>query len=292
MRLVTFSQRGAVRVGALVSQSGQDYVLDFSQALPAAPTDMVGFLSTGDTGMAAAKQAVASSKAKDLLPFSEVTLQAPILNPEKIVCLGYNYYAHTGKGNDEIPEFPTFFTKTNNTIIGPDQPIIIPRVTNQVDYEAEFAVVIGKKAHHVKREQAFDYIAGYTIFNDVSARDYQRRSTQWLLGKSFDTFGPMGPAIVTKDEVPDPQNLVLTLSRNGIETQHINTNQMIFQIPFLMEYLTDVMTLVPGDLISTGTPARMSVAQTLPPFLLPGDVLRIEIEHLGSLTNTLAAEEA
>ena len=195
-----------------------------------------------------------------------------------------------GIGKTEPPEFPTFFCKTANTVIGPGQAIVIPRVTSQVDYEAELAVVIGKRARHVAQEHALDFVAGYTIFNDVSARDYQKRTSQWMIGKSFDTFGPMGPALVTADEIPDPHRLELSLTLNGQEMQRTNTGNMIFSIPFVIAYLSAVMTLEPGDVISTGTPAKTELARNLPPFMKPGDTVRIAVEKIGELVNPVVAE--
>ena len=209
--------------------------------------------------------------------------------PGKIVCLGHNYFDHMGIGKTEPPEYPTFFCKTANTVIGPGQAIVIPRVTSQVEYEAELAVVIGKRARHVAQAHALEFVAGYTIFNDVSARDYQKRTSQWMIGKSFDTFGPMGPALVTADEIRDPHCLELSLTLNGLEMQRTNTGNMIFSIPFVIAYLSAVMTLEPGDVISTGTPAKTELARSLPPFMKPGDTVRIAVEKIGELVNIVVA---
>lgn len=162
-------------------------------------------------------------------------------------------------------------------------------MTDQVDYEAELAVVIGRPARHVTEDHALDFVAGYTIFNDVSARDFQKRTSQWMLGKSFDTFGPMGPALVTKDEIPNPHNLELSLTLNNLEMQRTNTQAMIFSIPYLIAYLSKVMTLEPGDILSTGTPAKTSMAKSVPPFMKPGDQVQIQIERIGELTNFVIA---
>ena len=166
---------------------------------------------------------------------------------------------------------------------------MIPAVTEQVDYEAELAVVIGKRAVRVPEERAFEYVAGYTIFNDVSARDYQKRTSQWMLGKCFDTFGPMGPVLVTADEIPDPHDLELSLTLNGLELQRTSTRQMIFSIPYLIAYISAVMTLEPGDLISTGTPAKTELAKSIPPFMKPGDEVCIRISRIGELINPVTA---
>lgn len=162
---------------------------------------------------------------------------------------------------------------------------MLPPESDQIDYEAELAVVIGRRARRVREADALSYAAGYTILNDVSARDYQNRTSQWMLGKCFDTFGPMGPALVTADEIPDPQMLDLRLTLNGLELQCTNTRLMIFQVPFLIAYLSSVMTLEPGDIISTGTPAKTEAAKTVAPFMHDGDVVTIRIEGLGELSN-------
>ena len=173
----------------------------------------------------------------------------------KPILLGLNYRDHAEETGQKIPEVPTLFAKYNNSVVGPGATILIPRATEQIDYEAEFAFVIGRPGHHIPRERALDYVAGYTIINDVSARDYQFVTSQWMVGKTFDTHCPMGPALVLKDEIPDPHTLDLSLSIAGEVLQRSNTRQLIFKIPETVEYLSQVMTLEPGDVISTGTPA-------------------------------------
>jgi len=289
MHLVTFSQHNQTRVGTLILQDKREVVLDLSRACPGLPCEMVELLRVGEAALAEARAAADRCDEQFLLPLGEVTLLAPVLRPDKIICVGHNYYDHMGIGKTAPAEYPNIFTKTNNTIIGPDQAIIIPPVTEQVDYEAELAVVIGRTARHVTEERALEFVAGYTIFNDVSARDYQKRTSQWLLGKSFDTFGPMGPALVTKDEIPDPHNLELTLTLNDLEMQHGHTGSMIFSIPYLISYLSEVMTLDPGDIVSTGTPAKTEAAKNVPPFMKPGDRVCIQIEKIGQLANPIVA---
>jgi len=292
MRLVTFSYQGQTRVGAHIQRAGQEAVLDLRRAQPDLPADMIGFLIAGEAVLERARLAVAEAEgdARNLLPMTEVVLLAPVPRPGKIVCLGHNYFDHMGQGRTAPPEYPTLFCKTVNTVIGPGQPIIIPRVTSQVDYEAELAVVIGQTARRVAQAQALEHVAGYTIFNDVSARDYQKRTSQWMQGKSFDTFGPMGPALVTRDELPDPHALELSLTLNGLELQRTNTRYMIFSIPWLIAYLSDFMTLEPGDIISTGTPAKTEAAKSVPPFIKPGDQMTLCIERIGELSNPILPE--
>jgi acylpyruvate hydrolase len=292
MRLVTFQHQGQVRLGAQASRSGVSYILDLNRAQPDIPADLLLLMRAGASALERARKASASAGEAQWIPESEVTLLAPLPRPGKILCVGHNYKGHLGIGREELPEYPNMFSKTANTIIGHKHPIVIPKVTAQVDYEAELMVVIGKTARQVSEAEALTYVAGYTIFNDVSARDYQKRTSQWLLGKSFDTFGPMGPALVTADEIPDPHCLDLELTVNGVPRQRANTRDMIFSVPLLVSYLSTVMTLEPGDVIATGTPAKLPEAANPQQFLEAGDVVRITIEKLGILENPVAAEAA
>jgi len=285
MRLVTFKYHNEVRLGA---QRGK-LILDLNKAMPAIPADILLFLAKGASALELAREALAAANADAFIPENDVTLLAPIPRPGKILCIGHNYAGHTSSNKNELPEYPNMFCKTANTIIAHGQSILIPHVSNQVDYEAEMAVIIGKRGYEITEPEAMDYVVGYSIFNDVSARDYQKRSSQWLLGKSFDTFGPLGPALVTKDEIPDPHCLNLELTVNHVPKQRTNTRDMIFSIPFLVSYLSKVMTLDPGDIIVTGTPSRLPEAENPQRFLEAGDVVNITIEKIGTLTNTMAA---
>lgn len=290
MRLVMFRYQGQVRLGVQVSRGGKPYLLDLNKAQPELPADILLLLRAGASALERVREALASAGEEQWIPESEATLLAPIPRPGKILCVGHNYKGHLGIGREELPEYPNMFSKTANTVIGSGQPILIPKAIAQVDYEAELMIVIGKTAWQVSEAEAQTYVAGYTIFNDVSARDYQKRTSQWLLGKSFDTFGPMGPALVTTDEIPDPHCLDLELTVNGVPKQHANTRDLIFSVPFLVSYLSAVMTLESGDVIATGTPAKLPEASNPQCFLEAGDVVRITIEKLGYLENPLAAE--
>jgi acylpyruvate hydrolase len=281
MRLVTFRHEQGERIGVQLAS----HILDLSRASAGIPTDMKTFLSQGESALAQTREALASIKEGWLLAESDITLLAPIPRPDKILCIGHNYTGHIGIGKTELPEYPNLFSKTVNTITGHNQPIVIPPATTQVDYEAELMAVIGKRAYQVSEDEAPEYIAGYTIFNDVSARDYQKRTTQWMLGKSFDTFGPMGQALVTTDEVPDPYTLDLELTVNGVPQQRINTRDMIFSIPYLISYISQGMTLEVGDVIATGTPSKLPEAAQQKRFLQAGDLVEIAIEKLGTLRN-------
>jgi len=279
MRLITFRHENHERIGVQL----ESHILDLSLVSADIPTDMKAFLSLGESAIAQTREALASIKEEWLIIGSDVTLLAPIPRPDKILCIGHNYAGHIGIGKTELPEYPNLFSKTVNTITGHNQPIIILPASTQVDFEAELMAVIGKCAYRVTEDEAKSCIAGYTIFNDVSARDYQKRTTQWMLGKSFDTFGPMGQSLVTPDEIPDPYTLDLELTVNGVPQQRVNTCDMIFSIPYLISYISQVMTLEIGDVIATGTPSKLPEAAEQKRFLQAGDVVEITIEKLGTL---------
>jgi acylpyruvate hydrolase len=291
MRLVTFSRNGEEHIGAQLARGGGRYLLDVSRARPDLPREMNALLAADGNARELIRRAARDLTADDLISESDVRLLAPVPRPGKIICLGHNYRDHMGKDRTEPQAYPTFFCKTGNTVIGPNAPIVIPPETKQADFEAELAVVIGRRVRRIAEQNAMGSIAGYTIFNDVSARDYQKRTSQWMIGKSFDTFGPMGPALVTADEIPDPHNLDLELRVNGVRRQETNTGRMVFSIPFLIAYLSAVMTLEPGDVIATGTPARIPPPPEAPEFLRPGDILEITIERIGRLANPVMAEK-
>jgi 2-keto-4-pentenoate hydratase/2-oxohepta-3-ene-1,7-dioic acid hydratase in catechol pathway len=220
----------------------------------------------------------------------DVKLRAP-LRPPKIVCVGLNYREHARESKMEIPDFPTIFAKFPTAIIGPGEPIVLPRNSSKPDYEAELAFVIGKRGRHVPAERWREYVFGYSNFNDVSARDFQMRTSQWMIGKTFDTFAPMGPAIVTADEVPDPHALDIGTVINGVTLQDHNTSDLIFKIPDLIAYLSSVFTLEPGDVISTGTPSGVGFSYDPPRWLKPGDEVVVRVQGLGDLRNPVVAEE-
>jgi len=222
-------------------------------------------------------------------PLREVRLLAPILRPGKIICVGRNYAEHARERGGEVPTQPIFFLKSNNTLCGPGDAIVIPPVTSQVDYEAEMALVIGKGGKNIPEDKAYEHVAGYMCMNDVSARDLQNADKQWFRGKSCDTFAPIGPWIVTKDEIPDPHKLRISLTLNGETMQDSNTGNMIFSIPFLISYLSRTLTFEAGDILSTGTPEGVGGARTPPVFMKPGDSVSITVEKIGTLTNPVVA---
>lgn len=225
------------------------------------------------------------------VPLSEAQLHAPVGRPSKIIAIGLNYEDHAAETGGEAPEKPIVFAKYSNTIVGPDEAIRIPPITEQADYEAELGVVIGRPAKNVTESEALDYVFGYTNCNDVSSRDLQfSEGGQWTRSKSIDTFAPVGPYIATRDEVPDPQDLSIRCVLNGKTMQDSTTAKMIFPVPELISFLSTGMTLMPGDLIMTGTPAGVGFARDPKVFLKAGDEVTIEIEGLGSLTNPVEAE--
>jgi len=223
-------------------------------------------------------------------PISDIEIGPPVPNPGKIICIGQNYRDHCEEQNKPIPKNPILFSKFNNAIIGPDKDIIKPRITDKLDFEGELAFVMGKHCKNVSSHKAMDCIAGYTIFHDVSARDIQFGDRQWLRGKSFDTFAPMGPYLITADEVPDPHDLDIVTRVNDQIMQDSNTSNLIFNIPYLIEFITRAIPLEPGDIVATGTPAGVGVFRNPPVFLKPGDVVTIEIENLGVLQNRVVQE--
>ena len=288
MKLVTFVHNGARRLGTLQVQDGRQVVIDLNQLEPDLPVDLVRFLEEGDAARGLAEKALV--RAGEGLDVSSVTLKSPVPCPGKIICVGLNYRDHAAESGHPIPDYPTIFSKYANAVIGPEEPIIIPKVTDEVDYEGELAFVIGRRGRYVSENDALDYVAGYLPFNDVSARDFQKRTSQWTIGKTFDNFAPMGPALVTSDEVDDPHNLDIRVTIGDQVMQESNTRHLIFTVPCLVAYLSQVMTLEPGDVISTGTPSGVGFARKPPRFLQPGDVVHVEIEGLGTLSNPVVSE--
>jgi 2-keto-4-pentenoate hydratase/2-oxohepta-3-ene-1,7-dioic acid hydratase in catechol pathway len=282
MRFVTFAHEGRVRPGALVpGRTGE--VLDLGGVVDGLPPTLAEVLAAPPALHDALRAALASPDPAHVRA-DGVRLLAPVPRPGKILCVGYNYRGHEATGAD--PQFPDVFAKTANTVVGPQDDVILPRASDEVDYEAELAVVIGRTAHEVAPEDALRHVGGYTLFNDVSARDWQRRTSQWALGKSFDTFGPLGPAVVTPDEVPDPHALDLELRLNGEVTVRASTRDMVFRVDVLVSYLSQVMTLEPGDVIATGTPQKLPGALRTQRPLRDGDQTTITIGGVGTLTTT------
>ncbi len=218
-------------------------------------------------------------------------LAAPVPNPEKILCVGLNYRRHADEFGDAAPDAPNVFAKFANSLIGPHDTIGIPSVTAEVDFEGELAVVIGRRCRHVTADNALAYVAGCMVFNDVTARDLQRRTSQWTAGKAIDTFGPCGPAVVSLDEVGELKNLRLRTTLNGALMQDASISEMIHSVPETIAFLSRFMTLTPGDVIATGTPHGVGFRRDPPIFMRPGDVVEVEIDRIGTISNRVAAEE-
>ncbi len=290
MKLITFVHEGQLRLGALAALDGQERVYDLNRLEPRLPAEILAFLEAGQPALTLARQALAAAKPDQGLDPAAVKLKAPIPRPGKIICIGQNYLAHAQESNAGAPPFPIIFAKFANTVIGPGDPIVIPSSVQKPDYEGELAVVIGRRGRNIPETSALDYVAGYMPLNDVSARDWQSRTSQWVIGKTPDTFCPMGPALVTADEIPDVQNLWLRTVIGDEVLQEGHTSLMIFSVAHLIADMSQVMTLEPGDVIATGTPSGIGAARTPPRWLRPGDVVRIEIEKVGVLENVVAAE--
>jgi acylpyruvate hydrolase len=290
MKLVTFLHNGQERLGALQPDTQDQKIVDLNRADSRLPDNMLAFLEAGESARSLASRVLAAPPAAAVVDRAAVKLKAPIPRPGKIICLGLNYRDHAAESNQAVPTYPIVFAKFGNVVIGPGEAIVIPKLTQEVDYEAEFGVVIGKRGRAIAEADALSYVAGYLPFHDVSARDYQMRTSQWVIGKTFDTFGPMGPALVTADEIPDPDDLDIQLRIGGEVLQSSNTRNLIFSVPQIIYHLSAVMTLEPGDVIATGTPGGVGASRNPKRFLKPGDVVRIEIERLGTLENPVVAE--
>lgn len=279
MKLVTFSAAdGAARPGLLLGDS----VVDLA---PGGFADALDAISKG----AATLRDYADKPASSPVPVGEVRLLAPILRPPRIFCVGLNYRDHAIESKMEIPKVPTIFLKLPSAIIGTGEAVRLPSLTKQPDYEAEFAIVIGKGGRRIAADRWREHVFGYTILNDVSARDVQLSTSQWTLGKSFDTFCPLGPAVVTDDEIADPHSLDVRLSIGGEVLQHSNTRELIFKAGELIAYISSITALQTGDIISTGTPAGVGLGRNPQRWLKPGEVMTAEVDGLGKLTNPVAA---
>jgi 2-keto-4-pentenoate hydratase/2-oxohepta-3-ene-1,7-dioic acid hydratase in catechol pathway len=287
MRLITFSEKNEenFRVGVLEGPNGQSLIADLQGNKLGLPTAMRPLLEYLNGDFRPLARAVALDDTLPRLAMDTLTLGPVVPDPHKIICIGLNYRDHAHETNLAIPEVPTVFAKYSNTLIGQGAPILMSPASSQVDYEAELAFVIGRRAKDVSQNEALSCVAGYTIFNDVSARDYQLRTSQWTLGKSFDTFGPLGPALVTPDEIPNPHALGIKLRVGEELLQDSNTSEMIFSIATLVAHLSSAMTLEPGDVVATGTPAGVGFTRKPPRYLHPGETVEIEIEGLGKLQN-------
>ena len=311
MRLVTYTSRGTTRAGAMVDA---EHVVDLARgfanraasgathALRELPADMLGILDLGDEGLDAAQAVVAwaGSRVDDTAlrdagviwrtDEAGFRLDAPIPEPRTVYAIGLNYRAHAAEMGATLPTRPIVFAKVRTCIIGTGDAIEIPKASEQVDWEAELCFVIGKAGRHISAEHALEHVAGYMNGNDVSVRDWQMHFPTWMMGKGFDTHGPIGPYLVTRDEVPDPHALKLQLWVNGVLKQESSTDDLIFNIPQIIEYVSEAITLQPGDIFFTGTPAGVGMGRTPQEWMKAGDLVKVEIGNLGVLENPVVAE--
>jgi 2-keto-4-pentenoate hydratase/2-oxohepta-3-ene-1,7-dioic acid hydratase in catechol pathway len=284
MRLATIITTEGPRAAMQVGRA----FMDLNHTDPNLPANVRAFLELGADGIARAQDAMGRRTAA-FCDASEVLLAPPVTDPKKIIGIGRNYAAHAAEAGVEPPKEPVIFAKFNTTLNGHDKPVPLPppEVSTQVDYEAELVIVVGKAGRFIKKADAYKHIAGYSCGNDVSVRDWQRKEGgQWVLGKSFDGAAPLGPVIVTADELPNPHKLRIQLRLNGKTMQDANTSEMIFKCDDLVTYISQACTLQPGDLIYTGTPSGVGASRTPPVWLKDGDVTEIEIEEIGVLKNT------
>lgn len=304
MKLISYRKDGQEGIGVVVDERVVDINAGWATLLGGSGTlahDMVHLLELGEGALRAVRevlhtyqQRLTSNPAEAQavsFPLSEVTYRPPVTRPQKILAIGANYRAHCAESGMPIPQKPIVFVKVTSALIAHGEAIVYPRITQELDYEGELAVVIGKRARHVPEGDAMQYIAGYTIMNDVSARDLQRTEGQWSRAKGCDTFAPCGPWLVTADEIADPHHLALETRVNGEVRQQANTGDMVFPIPFLIAYITSAMTLLPGDIITTGTPAGVGVYRQPRGLLKPGDEVAIRIEKIGELRNPVVSED-
>ncbi len=315
MKLVTFRARGRSRVGVWernwvidLTQAGVQYFAKRLVARSAAraraflPPEMTAFLKEGDEALELAREIVDDLHPRLVDPegsralrdagiawqAEEVRLEPPVTSPGKILCVGRNYRRPAGVPASE-EQYPTFFGRFAHTLLAPGAPFVLPEVSEQVDYEGELVAVIGRHGRSIPESRALDFVAGYAIFDEISVRDYQKRTTQWFIGKNFDHSGPMGPALVTRDEIPDPQALILSVDVSGERLQEASTETMIFPVAALIASASEAMTLEPGDLIVTGTPSGVGATRTPPRWLHAGDVVRVAITGLGILETPIVA---
>ncbi len=252
---------------------------------------LLDVIQGGPEALLRIQSAVETNAPGGIFPLSSVKLLAPIPKPAKIICIGLNYREHAIESKMEIPKTPTVFSKYASCVIATGDNIVLPKNSTKPDYEAEMAVVIGKNGRHIKAADWQEYVFGYTIMNDVSARDFQMATSQWMIGKTFDTFAPMGPCIVTANEIADPHQLDISLTINGQTLQNSNTRELIFRVPELIEYLSSVFTLEPGDIISTGTPSGVGLSFNPPRWLKAGDQVTVKLQGVGELVNPVVAEQ-
>jgi len=289
MRLLAFQKNGSQHIGAL---DGEE-VVDLSIVAPDVPGELVDIIEGGDDCLKQIAEAVASAGEDARIPLRDIDWLPPTRKAGKIICLGLNYAAHAAEGGHDRPEYPSFFMRGNSSLVAHEKPIFRPLASETLDYEAELVAIVGKRAKHVKQDEALDYIWGYSVFNEASIREYQRKTAQWTIGKNFDNTGGFGPIVVTADELPPgADGLKIQTRLNGEVLQDATTDMMLFNVKETVELLTECLTLEPGDLLVMGTPSGVGHARKPPLWMKAGDTCEIEIENIAILRNPIENETA
>jgi 2-keto-4-pentenoate hydratase/2-oxohepta-3-ene-1,7-dioic acid hydratase in catechol pathway len=285
MKLMMFEKGGSAALGLVEGDS----VIDLAAADPGLPKDLAALIAAGPAVLASVRDAGAKASAK--LPLASVKAALPIAHPPKFICVGLNYALHAKEGGHPIPTYPSFFLRVPTSLVAAGAPVIRPKVSIQLDYECELTIVIGKGGRHIPEAKALEHVFGYTLFNDVSVRDFQRKTTQWTPGKNFDATGPLGPWVVTADALPPGASGLRICTRvNGETMQDSNTSDMIFSAARCVSLLSEFMTLEPGDMIATGTPSGVAHARKPPAWMKAGDTVEVEVERIGVLSNPIVDE--
>ncbi|MDA0653756.1 MAG: fumarylacetoacetate hydrolase family protein [Proteobacteria bacterium] len=287
MRFITFKHKDGQKLGV---RDGDD-LIDLSRVSPDLPTELVDMIRLGPSGLDQVRTAIAKADRSARMALSDITYLPPTTRAGKIICLGLNYADHAAEGGHQKPEYPSFFMRGNSTLVAHEAPILRPVVSEQLDYEAEMVAIIGKTARHVSEADALDYVWGYSVFNEASIRNYQRKTAQWTIGKNFDNTGGFGPEAVTADEIsPGGKGLRIQTRLNGEILQDANTSDMLFDVAETIRLLTECLTLEPGDILVMGTPSGVGHARKPPLWMKAGDVCEVEIETIGLLRNPIEDE--
>ena len=287
MKLMMFETAKGTTLGLVDGQ----LVIELAAVDPSLPKDLAALIATGPPGLAAVKAAAMKAPASAKHALASIKPALPIAHPPKFICVGLNYLEHAKEGGHAPPTYPSFFARFDGSLVAAGKPVLRPKCSIQLDYECELTIVIGKGGRHIPEAKALDHVFGYTLFNDVSVRDFQRKTTQWLAGKNFDGTGPLGPVVVTADELPPGASGLKIMTRvNGETMQSSNTSDMIFSTARCISILSEIMTLEPGDLIATGTPSGVAHARKPPTWMKHGDTVEVEVEKIGILENPVVDE--
>ena len=287
MKLMMFEKGKGAALGLVEGET----VIDLGAADPSLPKDLAGLIAAGPGALEKAKAAAAKAPASAKLMLGTVKPALPVARPDKFICVGLNYALHAKEGGHPIPTYPSFFLRVPTSLTAAGAPVLRPKASIQLDYECELTIVIGKGGRQIPEAKALEHVFGYTLFNDVSVRDFQRKTSQWMPGKNFDSTGPLGPWVVTADELPPGASGLAIMTRvNGNTMQESNTSDMIFSTARIIALLSEFMTLEPGDLIATGTPSGVAHARKPPAWMKAGDTVEVEVERIGVLSNPIVDE--